>query len=337
MRPLNLAALLAQELVRFAPRYASRCAEHPPLAAYPTFPALVDRLVDPKKNKSHAGQRERAPMLCAVIEAYQKTHDRLWGAILVAAFRPMLEKKRLYGADPEEREAVFFAALTEVVEKLDVRKNPEHVHAIVWRRAKKSLVRKLVRHKAWTEVGFGENAERTQDQASWLPQPLLAAWMLSHAANAATTGAFSDSHPAGAGAEDRPDLDLVIRVAEWGSLAAYVDAEYGALAPAARARVYARLSRRHRRALAELRDAMGISEQAGGSRGSADVVTRDVPPHADMAVTRDRPWRADVAVTRDTLERAACDRPACARSDTSRLDVPDRVLEVLPLQLEVRS
>jgi len=107
----TLARLLQHELTRYAPVYAARHAEHAALADYPTIPSLVARLTDPKKNKSRKAQHERSRMLCAIVAAYQPARDRLWSAILVAAYRPRVAGKRFYGADPEEREAIFFAAL----------------------------------------------------------------------------------------------------------------------------------------------------------------------------------------------------------------------------------
>ena len=59
----NLARILGKELARLAPRYATLCQEHPPLAAHPTLASLVDRLTDPKRNQSTAAQRERSEML----------------------------------------------------------------------------------------------------------------------------------------------------------------------------------------------------------------------------------------------------------------------------------
>ena len=253
----NLDRLLREELERLAPRYAAVCVKHPQLSAYPTLASLVGRFTDREKNKSRAAQRERSELLAAVIGAFQPTRDRLWGAILVAAFRPMLATKRFYGADPEEREAIFFAALTEVVDKLDVGQSPDQVHAIVWRGAKKALVRQLRRQTAWSDVGFGDDADATPDPTSSLPESLLAAWLLSR------------------GAEDRPDLDLVIRVHEWGSLASYVKAEYAALPPAERSRVYGRLKRRYRCAVADLRASLGAApEQARGSAPPPESGTR---------------------------------------------------------------
>jgi hypothetical protein len=182
----------------------------------------------------------------------------------------MLATKRFYGADPEEREAIFFAALTEVVDKLDVRQTPDQLHAIVWRSAKKALVRKLRRQTAWSEVGFGDDADATPDRTSWLPEPLLTAWLLSR------------------GAEDRPDIDLVVRVQEWGSLRAYVAAQYAALPPRERSRVYGRLKKRHRRAVAELRAALGGAPEQ--SRGSVP------PPESKTRLRPDLALAGEVAV-----------------------------------------
>jgi hypothetical protein len=268
----NLARILDEELKRLAPSYVSACIDHAPLSPYPTLASLVDRLTDREKNKSSAAQRERSELLATVIGAYQPTHNRLWGAILVAAFHPMLATRRFYGADPEEREAIFFAALTEVVDKLDVRQRPDEVHAIVWRSAKKALVRKLRRQNAWSDVGFGDEADATPDPTSWLPEPLLAAWLLSR------------------GAEDRPDLDLVVRVQEWGSLRAYVESEYLALPRAERSRVYGQLYRRHRRAVAELRESLGEAPEQARPRGSVP------PPESKTRLRLGLAVAAEVAV-----------------------------------------
>ena len=253
----NFARSVDQELARLAPRYASVHADHAQLSPYPTLASLVDRLTAPEQNKSREAQRERSELLAVVIGAFQSTHDRLWGAILTAAFQPLLETTRLYGADPQERHAIFFAALIEVVDKLDVGRRPDMVHAAVWRSAKKALVRKLRRQTAWADVGFGDDADATPDQTSWLPEPLLAAWLLSR------------------GKDDRPDLDLVVRVQEWGSLRAYVEASCAASPPAERARIYGRLSTRHRRAISELRETLGgASKRARGSVPPPESQTR---------------------------------------------------------------
>ncbi len=249
MSTRSLANILEQELDRLAPRYASLCTQHPPLSAYPTLPALVSRFTDPKKNQSAMAQCERSELIAAVIGAFQPTRDRLWAAILVAAFRPMLAKKYFYGAEPDEREAIFFAALVEVVDKLDVREKPEEMHAIVWRAAKRVLVRKLRRQVAWSEVGFGEEADETPDSTSFLPEPLLALWLI------------------GRGREDWPDVDLLIRAQQWGSLRAYVEAEYAALPPKERSRVYGQLYRRQRCDIAELRERLGGALAQSQPRG----------------------------------------------------------------------
>ena len=265
MSTSNLARILQEELDRLAPRYASVCAQHAPLSAYPTLAALVSRLTDPKKNKSEASQRERSELLVAIIAAFQPTHDRLWGAILVAAFRPMLAARQFFGAEPEEREAIFFAALVEVVDKLDVRERPEEVHAAVWRAAKRVLVRKLRRQVAWGELGFGDEADETPDRTSWLPQPLLAAWLLTR------------------GKEDRPDVDLLLRVYEWGSLRAYVEAQHADLPPEERSRIYGRFRKRYRRAVVEVRKMFGHAPEHVRARGTVPPPRRQTRLRTDLA------------------------------------------------------
>ena len=272
MSSSNLARLLHQELERLAQRYASVHVEHALLSGYPTLASLVVRLTDPDRNQSDESQRERSELLATIIGAFQPTHDRLWGAILVAAFRPMVATNRFYGADLEEREAIFFAALTEVVDKLDVRETPDQVHAIVWRSAKKVLVRKLRRQAAWCAVGFGDEADVTPDRTSWLPEPLLAAWLLSR------------------GKDDRPDIDLVLQVHAWGSLAAYVRAAYPALTSAERWPVYQRLWRQHRRALAQLQGTTRVAPAPARPRDSVP------PPESKTRLRLDRALGGDVAV-----------------------------------------
>jgi hypothetical protein len=350
-RRLNLARVLHQELERLAPRYASLSVEHAPLVAYPTLASLVGRLTDREKNKSRAAQRERSELLSSIIGAYQHTRDRLWGALLVATFRPMLATKRFYGADPEEREAIFFAALTEVAGKLDIRERPHQVHAIVWRSAKKALVRKLRRQTTWSEVGFGDDADATPDATSWLPEPWLAAWLLSR-----TSGLGASEL---ADAKDRPDIDLLVRVEEWGSLKAYVEKEHAALPLAVRSRVYGQLQRRHRRAVAQLREALaGAPERATlcdsvpppesktrlrpdlalAEEVAADApVTCDHDGLGDMPVARDRHGSGDGAVTRDTIARAPCDRCACAPCEPSDFGSKSRALAAHTMLQEVLS
>jgi hypothetical protein len=290
----NLARLLETELERLAAPYASLSVEHAPLVVYPTLASLVGRLTDREKNKSRAAQHERSELLSAIIGAYQQTHDRLWSAILVAAFRPMLATKRFYGADPEEREAIFFAALTEVVSKLDVRERPDQVHAIVWLSAKKALVRKLRRLTIWSEVGFGDDADATPDRTSWLPEPWLAAWLLSR-----TSGLGASEL---ACAKDRPDIDLVVSVEEWGSLKAYVEAEHAALSLAERLRVYGQLQRRHRRAVAQLREALAGAPERATLRGSVPPPESETRLRPDLAVAYEVAFqgRTDVPGTRNS-------------------------------------
>jgi hypothetical protein len=295
----NLARLLRTELERLAPRYASLSVEHAPLVAYPTLASLLGRITDPKKNKSRAAQRERSELLSAVIGAYQQTHDRLWSAILVAAFRPMLATKRFYGADPEEREAIFFAALTEVVGKLDVRERHDQVHAIVWRSAKKALVRKLQRQTTWSEVGFGDDADETPDRTSWLPEPWLAAWLLSRRAGASSGGALRASEAVSA--RDRPDLDLLVRVEEWGSLKAYVEAEHTALSPTERSRIYGQLQRRHRRAVSQFREALAGAREQATVRGSVSAPESKTRLRADVALAEEAAADAPVTCDHDGL------------------------------------
>jgi hypothetical protein len=143
------------------------------------------------------------------------------------------------------------------------------VHAIVWLSAKKALVRKLRRQTIWNEVGFGDDADATPDATSWLPEPWLAAWLLSRHA------------------KDRPDLDLVVRVEEWGSLKAYVDAEHAALPLTARSRVYGQLQRRHRRAVAQLREALAGAPERATLRGSAPPPESKTRLCADVVVAEE--------------------------------------------------
>ena len=284
MSSSNLARILKQELEHLAPRYASVHAEHAPLSAYPTLPALVSRLTDPKKNTSEASRRERSELLAAIIAAFQPTHDRLWGALLVAAFRPMLAAKQFFGADPDEQEAIFFAALVEVVDKLDVRERPDEVRTAVWRATKKILVRKLRRHVAWSLVGFGDEADETPDRTSWLPPPLLAAWLLTR------------------GDKDRPDIDLLIRVYEWGSLRAYVEARHPDLPPAERLRVYKRIHRHYRRTVADVRAMFAAAPEPPRAHASVP------PPESGKRLRFDSAPEATIRIGGDTCAEVATNK-----------------------------
>lgn len=167
---MNFDDRLALEHERLAPAYAERFAQHPALAAYPTLPALVAKLTRSPKRLSKAKvarlRRERAALLCVLLDAYQQRRDRLSEALVLTATTPMREivRRRFTGADGEEREGLFLAGVSLVLATVDPRNKPEKMCGIVWMKTKKRVSPKLRKEKAWAEVGVDVEADDVPDE-----------------------------------------------------------------------------------------------------------------------------------------------------------------------------
>jgi hypothetical protein len=158
-RFLSLSSLsqgLAHELELLAPTYARLHVEHPALAEYPTLASLLERLT--------AGPRDDAKrhLLAALVGIRRSRPHRLWVAVLLRAFRPMLGKiwKKLYGSDPQERLALLLLSFQWAILHIDPRRDPirigMYVRQATWRRVIVALTKEL----RWNDIGFGEDADQ---------------------------------------------------------------------------------------------------------------------------------------------------------------------------------
>jgi hypothetical protein len=172
---MSFKGLLAVELRRFASEYEARHVDHPALTPYPTLAALVTKLTcSPKrlrKQQLAALRRERAAILCVLLEAYQQGFDRLWETLVLMALTPMLSivRKKFTGADAEEREGLFLLGVSSVIRRVDPRHKSEKIFEILWMKTKKHVTPKLRKERQWGDVSFDVEADEVADET--LPRP----------------------------------------------------------------------------------------------------------------------------------------------------------------------
>ncbi len=208
---------LARELELLAPAYARLHLAHSALSPYPTLSSLVARLT--------VGPRDDAKkeLLAALITIRQSAPHRLWVAILLRAFRPMLGKlwKELFGSDRQERLALLLLAFQGAILHVDPRRDPVRVAMYVRQATRRRAIVALTKELRWTDVGFGEEADEVAD----------------------------------ARAPDPPSLERLRATQELlrrGVLAAHVRRSHPSLSPTDQARVYQRLRRGLQRVFLEL-------------------------------------------------------------------------------------
>ena len=130
----------AASFVFLEPRYARARAPHALLSAYPTIASLVHRMTDPRPEQARArptgSARSCSPSSSAPSASF-RARPALGRNPRRRVLHPMIASKRFYGADPEEREALFFAALTEVVDQVDVSERRDQMHAKYVARARR--------------------------------------------------------------------------------------------------------------------------------------------------------------------------------------------------------
>jgi hypothetical protein len=230
---LSFFSLLAREVDLLATQYAERRAERPALAAYPTLHALYRRLVT--KDSTRESMQERNELLRALLCAYQGKPDRLWLATVLAACSWMVRKVRtdFHGTTVDERESLFLEGLLRVLPRIDPHDRPEILGLIVWRAAKKPLVRMLDRETAREEF-------RCRDLRR-LAAP--AAPELDAAERLSEVAALHLARRLPPGARLRGLPTSATRV----SLKAHVEQQYGHLPPEEQRRAYKRLQRKRHR------------------------------------------------------------------------------------------
>jgi hypothetical protein len=150
---------LDRELDLLAPTYAALHTAHPALAPYATLPSLLERLL--------AGPRDHAKkaLLAELVAIRQSDPHRLWVAILLRAFRPMLRNvwKKLFGSDRQERCALLLLAFQDAIGHVDPRRDPLRIAMYVRQATRRRVIVALTKELRWDEIGFGEDPDEIAD------------------------------------------------------------------------------------------------------------------------------------------------------------------------------
>ena len=315
--PLSFFQSLSAELALLGPRYGTRRLEHPALHPYPSIASILLETRTRKNGKQRYVTPEGAAILCALTDLHRRTRDRLWGAILVRAFLPMIRKveKRLIGGPRDERRALLLSSLNEALLRVDPSRDPLRIAMYVRQETRRSVFLELRKELEWKEIGFGADPELCADPATQDPPLLRGVWARGRGLSSRTTHA------------------LICTIGDRGGLWQLVRSHYASLPRKEQAQVYRRLQARRHRYMGRLR-----AQLKGEVETLAEVpVTTDPHSHGVVAVTRDRHGRGDAAVTRDTFERASCDRHVPEPCDVSVRGAERVALEAVESTREVAS
>jgi hypothetical protein len=314
---------LTAELARLERRYEVRRFDHPTIAPSSSTASLLEEARAKKVGGTWILSPEGVAIRCALVDLYQKTHDRLWTALVIRAFWAMLSglAKRLVGGSDDEQESLLLACFHDAIRRVDPHKDPLRLSMYVAQATKRPLFRALKKEIAWDQTGFGTDAELVAHPAS-LSHPLM-----------------SSAWAGPRGMVDAPRETLLETVGQRGALWVLVRQHYSGLSEKEQARVYRRLQQRRRRHVEGLRRRMRAREEAKDlgnlpvTRDHHGAVTCDHPG----AVTCDHPGDGTGAVTCDTLEHGPCDRYARALSESSERDVTGDAIATHTTPGEVRS
>jgi hypothetical protein len=221
---------LNAELQFLEPRYATRRFEHATLAAYPSIDSLLVETVPRKEGKKQVVSPEGSAILCAFLDLYRGTRDRLWGAVLLRAFQPMLLAvgKKLIGGSRDDRASLLLASFHDATLRVDPARDPLRIAMYVRQETRRGVFRELSKELDWEGIGFGEEADLCADAASFELPPCL---------RGAGTGGLSRlaTHA------------LMSTVCSRGALWELVRQNYASVSPKEQARIYRRLRQRRRR------------------------------------------------------------------------------------------
>ena len=161
-------AALPAELALLAPRYDARRLEHPALASYRSIDALFAETEPKKQGKKKVVSPEGSAILVALVDLHAKTRDRLWGALLLRAFRPMLLNvaRHLRGGSRDDRDALLLMSFHEALLRVDPLKDPARIAMYVRQETRRRVFRALGGELEWQDVGFGTEA------VTWSPPAL---------------------------------------------------------------------------------------------------------------------------------------------------------------------
>jgi hypothetical protein len=254
---------LTAELALVAPRYDAQRLEHPVLASYRSLDALFAETEPKKQGKKTVVSPEGSAILVALVDLHAKSRDRLWGALLLRAFRPMLLNvaRRLRGGSRDDRDALLLMSFHEALLRIDPLKDPARIAMYVRQETRRRVFRALGDELEWQDVGFGTEADLCADPKS-PPEPSLLSrrWKASKAVFKGASPSLLDT------AQDR------------GALWTFVRKEHGSLPAKEQARLYRRLQKRRHRLVGRLRDRL-IRERRSARAAAApkpDAITPEV-------------------------------------------------------------
>ncbi len=224
---------LARELEQLAPLYERTRPEA--LSAHPTLAGLLAQLT----RKIEPGDTSHAALVCAVLSIHQTTPHRLWVAILLRTFRPMVRHvfKKLCGGEREERLALLLVSFQEAIRRVDPVRDPARIAMYIRQATRRGVFAALGEQREWEEVGFGDDPDETPDAR----------------AEAVTTAAERVRH--------MPDLDLLQTRTEHGALWDWVQREVPGT-QGDQLRTYHRLRQRRHRLVVLLRSRTGAVRAA---------------------------------------------------------------------------
>jgi len=170
LTPKSVFRGLARELDLLAPVYARLHLAYPPLWPYPTLASLLERVT---KGAQDDILKE---LLAGLITIGQSKPHRLWVAILLRAFRPMLARlwKKLFGSDRQERLALLLLSFQEAILEIDPTRDPIRIAMYVRQATRRKAIAALTREVQWAEDGFGEDADEVVDPGRPPPDHWLA-------------------------------------------------------------------------------------------------------------------------------------------------------------------
>jgi hypothetical protein len=245
---------LPREFALLARSYRTRRAWHPAFADYPTLESLVEVLT----RYVPETRTERLALIRVLIVLHRESGDRLWTALLLRVFRPMLNRTRekLVGATAEELDAALITAFLEALRVVDTNQDPVWLPKHVRWRTRKLVFRALKAETDWESVGFGEDHEVVPDPCTEEELFLIGVWLRDEKA-------------------DTESIELV-RALEHGTLSALVQRRYPDLSPKDYQRVYRRLQTKRLRIIARLRRRLR-SEMDQRHRSSVPPPAESIP------------------------------------------------------------
>jgi hypothetical protein len=265
---------LSHELALLGPRYEARRSLHPALASYPSMRSLFAATEPRTEGRKRYVSPEGAAILCALVDLHRETRDRLWGAVLLRAFRPMIRSlsKRLIGGSREDRDALLLASFHEAVLQVDPSRDPMRIAMYVHQATRKLVFRELRKELDWEKVGFGTDADEVADPKT-VEEPLLpGVWVRERSVRS------------------EKEQAVAATVGDRGALWRHVRQHYASSSPEEQARVYRRLQKRRSRLVGRLRGRLkGEADPPVASRLRGVLETPEVRPRREATARRLRP------------------------------------------------